>query len=49
MSEPDARAIYKYIKSLGKKGVEVPVMVPPDQEPKTPFLSLEPQNLGSPN
>ncbi len=47
MSEADARALYQYIKSLGPKGDAMPTVVPPDQEPTTPYLSLEPQNLPS--
>ncbi len=47
MSDADARALYKYIKSLGLKGEAMPTMVPPGVEPETPYLLLEPQNLGS--
>jgi mono/diheme cytochrome c family protein len=43
MSDQDLRSIYRYIKSLGETGVEMPQFVPPDQEPKTPYLSLMPQ------
>ena len=46
MSDADARALYKYIKSLGLKGEAMPAMVPPDKEPETPYLLLAPQNLG---
>ena len=42
MSEVDARALYKYIRSLGAVGEKMPTPVPPDQEPETPYLSLEP-------
>lgn len=45
MSETDARAVYRYIKSLGSKGEKMPLALPPDEEPKTPFLLLEPQNM----
>ena len=45
MSEKDARSIYKYIKSLGSKGEVMPSAIPPDVEPSTPFLLLEPQNM----
>ena len=45
MSEKDARAIYKYIKSLGSKGEVMPSALPPGEEPTTPFLLLEPQNM----
>ena len=43
MSESDVRAIYQYIKSLGTAGQAAPADVPPDQEPKTPFLMMLPQ------
>ena len=42
LSEPDARALYKYIQSLGLSGDRMPVALPPDQEPTTPYLSLFP-------
>ena len=45
LSERDARAMYKYIKSLGSSGEVMPAPLPPDQEPETPFLLLEPQNM----
>ena len=45
MSEPDVRALYQYIKSLGPKGEAMPKPLPPDQEPATPYISLMPQNL----
>ena len=45
MSEKDARAIYKYLKSLGPKGVEMPVALSPDREPETPYINFLPQNL----
>lgn len=47
MSEQDARAVYQYIKSLGPAGESVPAPVPPGEEPTTPYLSLEPQNMPS--
>ena len=47
MSDADARALYKYIKSLGLKGEAMPTMVPPGVEPETPYISLAFQNLGS--
>lgn len=46
MSEPDVRALYQYIQSLGPKGEEMPPRVPPEQEPKTPYVSMVPQNMG---
>ena len=45
MSEPDLRAIYRFIRSLGVGGVSTPLAVPPDREPTTPFIVLEPQGL----
>lgn len=45
MSEKDTRALYKYIKSLGAKGEEMPRNVHPDQEPETPYVSYIPQNM----
>lgn len=47
MSEQDARAVYRYIKSLGATGQHVPAAVPPDQEPTTPYLSLNPIQPGA--
>jgi len=42
MSEPDMRAVYRYIQSLGPGGEAMPVVVPPDQEPETPYIILAP-------
>lgn len=42
MDEPDARALYRYLQSLGPAGDPAPLPVPPGQEPSTPYLSLEP-------
>ncbi len=42
MSESDARSIYQYIRSLGPVGEPMPTVVPPDQEPTTPYISLQP-------
>jgi hypothetical protein len=49
ISDTDARSLYKYIKSLGLKGEAMPEMVPPDKEPETPYILIEPQNLGAGN
>jgi mono/diheme cytochrome c family protein len=38
MEERDLRALYQYIKSLGPGGEEAPAYVPPDQEPKQPYV-----------
>lgn len=37
-TERDLRAMYRFIKSLGAKGDKVPAFVPPDKEPKTPYM-----------
>ena len=42
ISEPDARALYQFIRSLGLAGERMPSALPPDQEPTTPYLSLFP-------
>jgi len=42
MSEKDARAMYKYLKSLGPKGEEMPRAAHPDVEPETPYIWLVP-------
>ncbi len=49
MSEQDARAVYRYIRSLGPIGKPAPIAVPPDQEPTTPYLSLMPIQPGTPS
>jgi hypothetical protein len=43
MSEPDVKAIYQYIKHLGKRGEKMPEPLPPGKEPKTHYLSMIPQ------
>lgn len=45
LSEDDARAIYAFIKSLGKAGERMPAYVPPGTEPETPYLVMEPQHM----
>lgn len=45
LSERDARAIYRYIRSLGPAGDPMPFYVPPDQEPTTPYLSMAPRGM----
>ncbi len=42
MSESDARALFRYIVSLGPGGEAMPTPLPPDIEPTTPYLSLLP-------
>ena len=36
-TEPDLRAMYQYIKSLGRAGQHAQAYLPPDQEPKQPY------------
>ena len=38
----DQRAIYRFIKHLGPSGSEAPADVPPDAEPKTPYIWVVP-------
>jgi hypothetical protein len=38
MTEPDLRALYQYVKSLGPSGNQAPAFVPPDKQPKAPFV-----------
>lgn len=42
MAEADMRALYRYIGSLGAAGEIMPLAVPPDEDPTTPYVSLEP-------
>jgi hypothetical protein len=42
ISDPDARVLYQYIRSLGLAGERMPAALPPDQEPTTPYVSLDP-------
>lgn len=44
MSDADLRAVYAYVKSLPVAGTAAaPDFVPPDREPKTPFILMVPQ------
>lgn len=45
LSERDARAVYHYIRSLGPAGRPAPPIVPPDQEPLTPYFEFVPQHM----
>ena len=45
LSEPDARAIYRYIRSLGPAGQQAPRPVPPGEEPATPYMDFVVQHL----
>lgn len=47
LTEADARAIYRYIASLGPAGVKMPKALGPNEEPTTPYLSLEPHDVGA--
>jgi mono/diheme cytochrome c family protein len=42
MNQRDLEAIYAYLVSLGPKGEPAPAYVPPDREPATPYVVLEP-------
>jgi mono/diheme cytochrome c family protein len=42
MSEPDVRAIYRYITSLGPGGEPMPAPLAPGEEPTTPYIVLAP-------
>ena len=42
MVESDARSLYRYITSLGAAGEVMPMPLPPEEEPTTPYLSLAP-------
>jgi len=44
MSDNDLKAIFAYIKNLGPSGQMMPLAAPPGMEPKTPYLSMEPQS-----
>jgi cytochrome c553 len=45
MSDADLKSIYAYIKSLPVTGAATPDFVPPGAEPRTPYISMVPQNL----
>ena len=40
MSEPDLRAIYRYVRHLGPAGKPAPEYVPPDRTPVPPFVQF---------
>jgi mono/diheme cytochrome c family protein len=46
LSEPDLRAIYAYIHSLGPAGEPMPDALPPGVTPKTPYLEALPHAPG---
>jgi hypothetical protein len=37
-SDPDLRALYHYIRSLGPVGPAAPQYVPPDKQPNPPYV-----------
>lgn len=43
MTDDDLIAIYRFVKHLGPKGDPAPGYVPPDQEPRTPYVLMVPQ------
>jgi hypothetical protein len=45
MDESDLRSLYRYVKSLGDPGEQVPNTLAPGQEPKTPFIVLAPPQM----
>ena len=45
MTDADVRAIYRYIRSLGAKGVPAPAYVAPDRKVATPYIEFVPKNL----
>ena len=40
MSEQDLRAIYRFVRYLGPAGEPAPAYLPPDQEPKGPYVQF---------
>lgn len=46
MNEPDLRAMYRYIHSLGPAGAPVPRAVPPGGTPTTPYINFVPVQPG---
>ena len=42
MEESELRSLYRYIRSLGEAGEQVPDAVGPGEEPKTPYFLLQP-------
>jgi len=44
-TDEDARAIYKFIKSLGPKGEKMPAALPPGEIPKTPYFDFNIKGL----
>jgi mono/diheme cytochrome c family protein len=42
MSDPDLRAVYRYLRHLGPAGGPAPTYVPPEQTPGGPFVQFPP-------
>jgi mono/diheme cytochrome c family protein len=40
MTESDLRALYRFVKGLGPAGDEAPAYLPPDQQPKGPYVAF---------
>ena len=40
MSDADLRALYRFVRHLGPGGSEAPAFVPPDKEPKPPYVQF---------
>jgi mono/diheme cytochrome c family protein len=38
LTDADLRALYQYVKSLGVSGTAAPAFVPPDKQPKPPYV-----------
>ena len=38
MTDADLRALYQYVRSLGVSGTAAPAYVPPDKQPKPPYV-----------
>ncbi|PAP77262.1 cytochrome C [Rubrivirga marina] len=45
LSDADARAVYRFVRSLGPAGELAPRPVGPDAEPATPYFDFVPQHL----
>ncbi|HEV2898272.1 MAG TPA: hypothetical protein VGX71_10660 [Pseudaminobacter sp.] len=48
MPESDIRSFYRYVKSLGDPGAFLPRTAGPGEEPRTPFVTLEPPQMPKP-
>jgi mono/diheme cytochrome c family protein len=40
MSEPDLRALYRFVRSLGEPGPQAPAYLPPTKAPAPPYIEL---------